>query len=404
MKYTENYTDKPAIEGGKPARRDFLPFNLPSIGKEEEDEVLDTLRSGWLTTGLKTQNFEQIFRDYAGCRNAVALNSCTAALYLALEGLGIGEGDEVITTPVTFAATANVIVHRRAKPIFADINPETLNIDPEEIAKKITSKTKAIIPVHLAGQPCEMGRINDLAKEHGIHVIEDAAHALGAEYDEEKIGSGKNASCFSFYPNKNITTIEGGMLCTNDDSLAKKVRIMSLHGMSKGAWQRYAASGNLHWEVIYPGYKYNMTDVQASLGIHQLKKIDAFMEARNNYTKVYNNHLRDVPEISLPKTINSIRHARHLYVIILNIEMLRVSRDDFMAALKAENIGVGLHFKSLHLHPYYRDTFGFKPSDFPRAAKISERIISLPLYPKMTLNDVECVIGAVKKLIGYYRK
>lgn len=404
MRYIDDAVGRPAIEGGVPVRPDFLPFNLPLLGKEEENEILDTLRSGWLTTGPKTKKFEELFKEYTGCEHAVALNSCTAALHLALEGLGIKEGDEVITTPVTFAATANVIVHRRAKPVFTDINPETLNIDPAKIESAITSSTKAIIPVHLAGQPCDMEHINDIAAKYKLYVIEDAAHALGAEYDGIKVGSGKNVCCFSFYPNKNITTIEGGMLCTNNSGLAEKVQIMGLHGLSKDAWQRYALSGNIHWEVIYPGYKYNMTDMQASLGIHQINKIDRFIEKRKFIAEIYDKAFSEMAEISLLKSINNIKHAYHLYIIKLKLDKLKINRDEFMAALKAENIGVGIHFKSLHLHPYYKETYGFRPDDFPAAADTSEKILSLPLYPRMTVEDAEDVIAAVRKLIIYYRK
>ena len=395
---------KPAIEGGTPVRTEFLPFSLPQLGKAEEDEVIDTLRSGWMTVGPKTHMFEETFREYVGCRYAVAVNSCTSALHLALAGLGIGFGDEVITTPVTFVATANVIIHTGAKPVFADIDPHTLNIDPAEVRKKITEKTRAIIPVHMAGQPCDMDSIWAIAEDHGLHVIEDAAHAIGAEYKGRKVGAGSKAVCFSFYPNKNMTTSEGGMLTTGDEALADKVRVMSLHGMSKGAWQRFAPEGDVHWDVLYPGYKYNMNDVQASLGLHQLKKVDEFNSIRNVYAGIYDKAFEGCAELSLPSVINGIKHAHHLYIIMLELDRLKLSRDEFIKALRAENIGTGVHFRSLHLQTYYRETYNYKPDDFPAANEISQKIISLPLYPRMVEDDLYGVIEGVKKISAYYRK
>lgn len=404
LKVLKALEERPATEGGEPIFFDFMPFSLPLLGKEEEEEVLDTLRSGWITTGPKTHKFEELIKEYAGCRYAVALNSCTAALFLALESLGIGDGDEVITSPVTFAATANVIIHRGAKPVFADIEPDTLNINPDEIRKKITGRTKAIMPVHMAGQPCKMDEIRSIASEHGLFVIEDAAHAIGAEYKGRRIGAGSTAACFSFYPIKNLTTIEGGILATDNEDLAEKARLMSLHGLSKGAWQRYSPSGDIHWDVLYPGYKYNMTDVQASLGIHQIKKLDNFLEKRRSYANIYKDAFFEHKELSLPSTIDGVRHAHHLFIVMLELDRVGLSRDEFVRALRAENIGTGIHFRSLHLHTYYKEAFGFKPSDFPVAADISERILSLPLYPKMSEADVKNVAGGVKKIIKYYKK
>lgn len=400
----QDFIQMPAVKGGDPIRPDYLPFSLPLIGKEEEDEVLDTLRSGWLTTGPKTHRLENMFKEYIGSAHAICVNSCTAALHLCLVTLGIKQGDEVITSPITWPATANVIVHTGATPVFADVERETLNIDPAKIEAKITSRTKAIIPVHIAGQPCNMEKICSIAKKHKLYVIEDAAHAIGAEYKNKKIGMISDFTCFSFYPIKNMTTVEGGLITTQNAEWAEKVRVLSLHGVSKDAWKRYDKSFAGHHEVIYPGFKYNMTDVQASLGLHQLPKLDEFIKQRQAMARQYNEAFRTIKEISLPKSNAGIMHAYHLYIIILNTEKLTVSRDDFMNALKAENIGAGLHFRSLHVQPYYKERFRFKESDMPHAAYLSERILSLPLYPKMMQRDTDTVIKAVKKLITYYKK
>jgi len=386
--------------------RDFLPFALPLIGKEEEDEVLDSLRSGWITTGPKTKLFEEKLKAYLDCKYVVALNSCTGALHLSLVALGIGNGDEVITTPITFAATANIIINVGAKPVFVDIDKNNLNIDVEKIEQAITPKTKAIMPVDMAGQPCQLDKIVEIAKRHNLHVIEDAAHAIGAEYKGRKIGNieGIITSCFSFYPIKNITTIEGGLVTTNDKELAEKIKILSLHGISKDAWNRYSDKGSIHWQILEPGFKYNMTDIQASLGLHQIKKLDNFIETRERYTKIYNEAFKDIPEIKTPSEIEDIKHSRHLYIIMLDLEKLKIDRDEFIRLMKEKGIGTGVHFISLHLQPYYKEKFGFQENDFPNAKHVSDRIVSLPLYPKMTVNNVQRVVDAVKNIINENKK
>jgi dTDP-4-amino-4,6-dideoxygalactose transaminase len=384
-------------------RKDFLPLSLPTIEEEEKKEVLDTLNSNWLTTGPKTQEFEELIKNYVGSEDTLALNSCTAALHLALIASEIGEGDEVITTPFTFAATANVIVHQRAKPVFADVK-ETLNIDPQEIGKKITKKTKAIIPVHFAGQPCEMDEIREIAERNNLVVIEDAAHALGAEYRGKKIGSLSDFTCFSFHPVKNITTGEGGMLASLHPDLKEKLRSLSLHGMSKGARERFTKKGISHYQILYPGYKYNMSDLQASLGLVQFRKLERFNEIREKYTQMYREALKDLEEISIPSQIENIVHAWHLFIIILNLEKLKITRDEFILAIKKENIGAGVYYISLHLHPFYQKAFGYQPGDFPRAKYFSERVVALPLFPKMEEGDLEDVIIALKKIIKNYQK
>lgn len=405
IKTVQKFVQTPAIKGGDPIRSDFLPFSLPSIGKEEEREVIETLRSGWLTRGPRTERLEEMFKDYLGCKHALCVSSCTAALHLSLAVSNIGRGDEIITSPITWPATANVIVHTGAKPVFVDVDTGTMNIDVNKIEQKITSKTKAIIPVHMAGQPCDMDKIRRLAKKHGLIVIEDAAHAIGAGYKGKKIGTISDFTCFSFYPIKNMTTIEGGLVVTNNAGWDEKLRIYSLHGITKDAWKRYDKShSGAHSDCIYPGFKYNMSDVQAALGLHQLQKLDRFILERKAITQQYDEAFRDIKEIRLTKYLSNIKHAHHLYVIILDIDRLNISRDGFVAALKGENIGTGLHFRSLHIQPYYRDTYKLKISSYPNAAYLSDRILSLPMYPRMTQYDIDTVIKAVKKLLDYYKK
>lgn len=394
----------PFAKGGLRTRHNFLPFAQPLIEDDEINEVVDTLKSGWLTAGPKTKRFEEEAKKYIGCKHALALSSCTAALHLSLIALDIKEGDEVITSPVTFASTANVILHTGAKPVFADINKKTLNIDPNKIGEKITKITKAIIAVDLAGQPCEYDKLLKIAEKNKIALIGDAAHSIGAEYKGKKIGTFCNTACFSFYPIKNMTAAEGGLLVTDNDDIAKKAAIYSLHGMSKDAWKRYSAKGTPKWETIAPGYKYNMIDVQAAIGLHQLKKLDDFIDKRKTYARMYRDAFSKIDGIIIPEPIDGIKHAWHLFIILLDIDKLKITRDEFMELMKEENIGTGIHFISLHMQEYYKKTFGFKKEDFPNAAWVSDRIASLPLYPKMTVNDLLDVVHATKKIIGYYTK
>ena len=395
----------PAVAGGESAAPRFIPFSRPSLGAEEEREVIDTLRSGWITTGPRVERFEREFAANVGADHAVAVSSCTAGLHLSLVALGVGPGDEVITSPLTWPSTANVILHQGAEPVFVDVDPQTLCIDPEKIEAAITSKTKAIIPVHMAGNVCDMDAITAIARGRDIHIVEDAAHALGAQYKGRAVGTISEFSCFSFYPIKNITTIEGGMVTVADGETAEKLRMLSNFGMSKDAWKRYSPGGrHISAEVVYPGYKYNMTDVQAAIGLHQLKKLDGFIATRERYATVYDHAFADVDEIARPLVHDGVRHAHHLYVILLDLEKLKVGRDEFLDILKAEKIGTGVHFVSLHLHKYYRETFGYKPGDFPNATWVSDRILSLPLYPKMSEKDLHDVVSGVKKSITYCRK
>ena len=405
VKHMRELTAKPAMAGGDPVRSDFLPFALPMMGREEEEEVLDSLRSGWVTTGPKTKRFEQALAEYAGAKHAIAVNSCTAALHVSLAALGVGRGDEVITTAITFPATANVVIHQGAKPVLVDVDPTTFNIDPAAIEAAITPRTKAIMPVHMAGQPADMDAIWAIADRHGLAVIEDAAHAIGAEYRGVKVGnlSGSLASCYSFYPIKNMTTIEGGAILTNDDEFAERARLYTLHGISKDAWKRYSAAGYQHWDTLLPGFKYNMTDVQSAVGIHQLPRLEGFLQTRERYARIYREAFADLAEIETLREVEGVRHAWHLFVILLRLDRLSIDRDAFMEALRQENIGTGIHFRSLHIQPFFQKRLRLRREDLPHAAQISDRLLSLPLYPKMTERDVLDVVEAVRKLVMAYR-
>ncbi len=383
----------------------FLAFHQPLIGQEEIDEVVDTLRSGWLTTGPKTQKFEQAFCRYIGCEFAVAVNSCTAGLHLALAAINVGPGDEVITTPYTFAATGEVILYTGAKPVLVDIEPNGFNIDVSKIERAITPKTRAIIPVHFAGEPCDMEAILDIARRHDLVVIEDAAHAVAAEYRGKKIGGLSQMTAFSFYATKNLTTGEGGMVTTNDPKLAEHVRSLSLHGLSRDAWRRYSKSGSWFYEILHLGYKYNLTDIQSSIGLHQLAKIEKFLEDRRRIVEAYDRALAEIPEIVLPPHGKDSRHAWHLYVIRLRAEKLRIDRDELIRRLSDQGIGTSVHFIPLHLHPFYRTTFGWAPGDFPNALRTYESAISLPLYPQLDSKDVsDRVVATLKQIVSESRR
>ncbi|MCX5800451.1 MAG: DegT/DnrJ/EryC1/StrS aminotransferase family protein [Candidatus Eisenbacteria bacterium] len=390
--------------GGRPVREKFLPFALPLLGEEEKQEVLKVLDSGWITTGPRTFEFEKRIAAYVGASHAIALSSCTAALHVSLAALGIKEGDEVITSTLTFCSTANVVLHLRAKPVLVDVERETLTMDPSQLEGKITRKTKAIVPVHYAGHPCRMDEIAAIARAKGIPIVEDAAHALGAKYRDKKIGTLSEVSCFSFYAIKNITTAEGGAVTLEDEELANKIRLYSLHGMSKDAWKRYSSTGSWYYEVLYPGFKYNLTDIQSALGLCQLEKIEAFLAKRHELASLYDEAFSDVDEVSTLSVRREATHARHLYPVLLNLGRLGIDRARFIEELRAENIGTTVNFVPVHMHPYYRDTFGYKSGDFPVAEDAYARLISLPLYPRMTVRDAQDVVEAVKKIALYYRK
>lgn len=377
---------------------DFIVFGSPIIGPEEIEAVTATLKSCWLGTGPRTKEFEAAIAEYTGAKHAIAVSSCTAALHLSLIALDIGPGDEVITTPMTFAATANSIVHTGATPVFVDCDRDSLNIDPARIEAAITERTKAILPVHFAGRALAMDEIGALAKKHDIRVIEDAAHALETRYKGRRIGEmGGDTACLSFYVTKNITTAEGGMLLTNDDDVAQRARVLSLHGLSADAWSRYSDAAPKHYEVVVPGYKYNLTDLASSIGLVQLRKIEQWLLRRDEIWNRFNEAFADLPLI-IPSPVEAeTRHSRHLYTLLVTDDAPH-DRDGFRTALHHEGVGSGIHYAPLHRHPYYRDRFGHTDEHFPNAAFIGSRTLSLPLSPKVTDEEVERIIAAVRKV------
>ena len=385
-------------------RETFLIFGSPDIQEDEISEVVACMRSGWISTGQKVAQFEELFKRYIGSKYALALNSCTAGLHLSMPVAGLKPGDEVIPTPMTFAATANAILHTGAQPVFVDIEQCSMNINPELIAEKLSPKTKALLPVHLCGRPCNMHRITEIARNNNLLVIEDAAHAIEAAYKGNKIGTIGDMTVFSFYVTKNLVTGEGGMVTTDNDAYAEKIQTYGLHGMSKGAWRRYSDEGFKHYQIIYPGFKYNMLDIQAAMGIHQFKRLEAGLVRREQIWNQYDEAFRDLPLTTPAPPEPDTRHARHLYTILVKLEDLKADRDTIQQALFEENIGTGIHYISLHLHQYYRKRYQFKPDDFPNAWFVSERTISLPLSTKLTDQDVQDVIDAVKKVLGRYSR
>ncbi|MEK6646937.1 MAG: DegT/DnrJ/EryC1/StrS family aminotransferase [Candidatus Firestonebacteria bacterium] len=395
----------PAIEGGKSTRNEFLPFAKPYISNKEIDEVVSTLKSGWLTTGPKTKEFEKKFANYIGAKFAVAVNSCTSALHLSLLCAGVKKNDEVITSPYTFIATANTILYCGAIPKFVDINPNTGNIDVHKISSKIKSRTRVLLPVHFGGLPCDMKEILHIAKNKKVTVVEDAAHSLSSQYNGKKIGVFGKFTCFSFYVTKNITTGEGGMITFDDERFQKDLRILSLHGMSQDAWNRYSKEGSWYYEVVRLGYKYNMTDINASIGLHQLENAEKFLKIRTKIAKQYNEAFKNLDGIlPLSGVTDNSKHSWHLYVIRLDNKVLKINRNKFAQALIKENVGISVHFIPVHLHPFYRKRFNLKRGDFPEAEKLYDSAISLPIYPKMTESQIYDVISAVKKLVQYYKR
>ena len=385
-------------------RSQFLPYHLPSIGEEEIEAVVETLRSGWLTTGAKVRQFEQDFKAKVGARHAVALNSCTAALHLALEAVGVQAGDEVIVPTMTFAATGEVVTYLGAKPVLIDCRFDDLTLDVNQLERMITPKTKAIIPVHFAGHPCEMIQIMEIARAYNLKVIEDAAHSLPAWYQGVRVGAIGDITCFSFYATKTITTGEGGMATTQNAEWADHMRMMSLHGMSRNAWNRYGTNGSWSYEICHAGHKYNLTDLAGSLGIEQLKKCDKFFEIRERFARLYTDGLKDLPEIMCPSVASNVQPSWHLYVIQLDLDRLRIGRNEFIELLKKYNVGTSVHFIPLHLHPYYQHTYGYRAEDFPTAQDCFDRILSLPIYPEMTEADIDYVIEVIHEIIRNYRR
>jgi len=385
-------------------KNDFLLFHKPFISEEEVDEIVDTVRSGWISMGPKTIRFENKFNEYIGAKKSVAVSSWTAAGHLSLEAFGINEGDEVILPTMTFPATAEIVCYFKAKPVMVDVDEDTLNISLEAIEKAITPKTKAIIPVHYAGQPCDLDEIHAIAKKHNLKVLEDAAHSLPAKYKGKKIGTISDVTCFSFYATKTLSTGEGGMICTNNEEIAERVKIMRLHGINRDAWKRYTESGSWYYEVVAPGYKYNFTDLQASLGLPQLKKVDAMWESRKRIAAKYTEVLKDLDIIQL-HTIKPDRDSSwHLYPIRLHLDRLTKNRAQIINELRERNIGVGVHFMPVHQHLYYSETFNLSDADYPVASAAFPRLMSLPIYPGMTDENVDKVIDVLIDTLNKFKK
>ncbi len=382
----------------------YIPFFVPSIGNEEIQEVTKVMQSGWITSGKVTEEFEKKFSQYIGCKYTAAVNSGTAALHLSLDAIGLKPGDEVITTPMTFAATGEVILYFRAVPVFVDCRRDTFNIDERRIAERITPRTKAIIPVHFAGQPCRMDCIQAIAQKHSLKVIADAAHAIPAKFKGKTIGTLADLSAFSFYANKNITTGEGGMIATENQAYINKIKMMRLHGITQDAWKRYQRGGSWKYKIHLPGFKYNLTDIASAMGIVQLKKCNQLYAKRLQIVEKYLHELKQIEEITLPYLDPDVQHAWHLFVIQLELEKLKIDRSAFINLMHKNGIGVSVHFIALHLHPFYRNTFQYKPDDFPVAADLSKRVVSLPLYPSMSAQDIDRVIKTTTDIITGARK
>jgi dTDP-4-amino-4,6-dideoxygalactose transaminase len=380
---------------------EFLPFSRPSISREAINEVVACLESGWITTGPRVKKFEEELKRYFNAPHALALSSATAGLHLALLALELKPGDEVITTPMTFAATLNTIVLAGGRPVLVDVEPDTYNMDVSKLAQAITKRARAIMPVHFAGLPVDLDPLYELADKHGLRVIEDAAHAIGTEYKGKRIGAFGDTQVFSFHPNKNMTTGEGGCVVTRDDKLADKIALLRFHGMDREAWNRFGKSGSQHYEIVLPGFKYNMMDIQAALGLHQLPALDGFIKRRTELALRYQKLLAGWPQWTRPGTPEfAHRHAWHLYTPLINPAAAGMDRDGFMQGMKQRNIGTGLHYRAAHLYPYYREHYGFKPGDFPNAESISDRIVSLPLFPGMRDADQDRAIAAMADLFG----
>jgi dTDP-4-amino-4,6-dideoxygalactose transaminase len=387
------------IAMSRPIRDTFLVFGAPAIEDAEIEEVIATLKSGWLGTGPKVAQFETEFAAYKGAEFSAALNSCTAALHLSILAAGLKPGDEVITTPMTFCATVNAIIHAGATPVLADVDPVTMNIDAAAIRQKITPRTRAILPVHFAGRPCDMDAIMEIAERHDLKVIEDCAHAIETEYKGRKAGTFGDFGCFSFYVTKNIITGEGGMVLSRQEEDIARIKMLGLHGMSKDAWKRFSDEGYKHYSVVECGFKYNMMDLQGAVGIHQLQRVEAYWKRRQEIWTRYNEAFADLP-ISLPAPPeHDTRHAFHLYTILVDEEACGVGRDSFLNAMTANNIGVGVHYLSIPEHPFYQQSYGWKPEQFPAAMKIGRQTVSLPISARLSDGDVSDVISAVRSVL-----
>jgi dTDP-4-amino-4,6-dideoxygalactose transaminase len=377
----------------------YIIFGSPVISQAEIDAVVRTMETCWIGTGPRVHEFQTKMAEYTGAQHALAVGSCTAALHLSMVVSGVQPGDEVITTAMTFCATANSIVHTGATPVFVDCQRDTLNIDPAAIEAAITPRTKAIVPVHFAGRPCDMDAIGAIAKKHGLLVIEDAAHAIETVYKGKKVGSISDLTCFSFYVTKNITTGEGGMVTTNNPELAKKIQTYGLHGMSADAWSRFSDKGYKHYAVVFPGFKYNLTDLAASIGIVQMQSIDPWLRRRNEIWAQYDEAFADLPVVRPAPEEPDTVHARHLYTLMIRDDA-KVTRDEFMGQMHQRKVGTGVHYRALHVHPYYAERFGYVPEQFPNAHWVGERTVSIPLTQKLTDREVERVIAAVRGILS----
>jgi len=393
-----------ATAGGAPVRATYLPLAAPWIGEREKQLVMETLESGWITTGPKAQEFARRIADLAGARHGVAVNSATGALHVALAALGIQPGDEVITSAYTFVACVNVIEHVGAVPVLVDVEPDTLCIDPLAIERALTPRTRAIMPVDYAGHPCELDRIMGLAAGRGIPVVEDAAHALGAMDRGRPIGSIATVTAFSFYATKNLTMGEGGAAVTNDAALAERMSLLSLHGMNRDAWKRYTDTGSWYYEVVAPGFKYNLSDVLATIGLAQLERFEGFQRRRAELVARYHEGLADLAEVRLPGTRPGVTHAWHLFPIALELERLTCDRARYVQELRAENIGTSVHFIPIHYHPHFRESLPYHEGDFPVAEHAYWRAVTLPLFPRMSDRDVDDVCAAVRKVAAHFRR
>jgi dTDP-4-amino-4,6-dideoxygalactose transaminase len=386
----------------QPIRDEFLIFGAPALGNAEIEEVVHSMRSGWLGTGPKVARFERDFATYKGVpeNHVAAVNSCTAALHISLVAAGIGSDDEVITTAMTFAATVNAIIHSGATPVLADVDPISMNIDPAQIETRITPKTKAILPVHMTGRPCDMNSIMAIARQYNLIVIEDCAHAIETEYYGRKAGTFGDFGCFSFYVTKNVITGEGGMILSQKEDHIARAKVLALHGMSKDAWRRYSDDGYKHYYVVECGFKYNMMDLQAAIGIHQLTNIEAKWLRRQGIWRAYQQAFADLPVTRPAEPEPDMRHAYHLYPLLIDETRCGISRDQFLQKMTAHKIGVGVHYLSIPEHPYYQNRFGWRPGDYPHAMGIGRQTVSLPLSPKLTDQDVEHVVAAVHHILG----
>jgi dTDP-4-amino-4,6-dideoxygalactose transaminase len=398
-------SERLAIEGGRPVRRDFLPFGVPALGEEEIDEVVATLRSGWIGQGERVHRFEREFAESFDAPHAVAVSSCTAAMHLALVVGGVGPGDEVLVPAMTFAATATAVEHAHATPVFCEVDPATLLLDLEDCERRITDRTKAVIPVHFGGLPVDMDALSEIARRRGLFIVEDAAHAVGTSLDGRPVGSFDSFACFSFYPNKNLTTGEGGMITTRHEAHAERLRMLRLHGLSTDAWRRYATKSYVPSELLALGFKYNLTDLQAAIGIHQLAKLERHQRRREELALRFDAAMASIEVVQVqPRTIpgHDVRHALHLYLLLLDVDRLRASRNEIVAALREEGIGAAIHYRALHLEPYFIERFGHPREAFPHAAALSDRVLTLPLSPGMTDADADDVIAATQKVLGAY--